>query len=317
MTTIICCAECGKERGVSLKACKSCMLVKYCNPSCQRNHWSTHKTACKQRAAEIRDEALFKDPPAKEDCFICFLPMPAKLISCISLPPATISSVPVYDFAIAAHETLQKANMALCYECCGKTMCGGCIHSFGTSRNMNCPYCKSVRGKTEVETIGELMMRVEANDADAIYALGSFYYHGSGGLLQDREKAMELLTRAAALGSCQAHFQLGIIYNGGGNLKKAKFHYEAAAMAGHEVARCNLGCFEAETDNMGRAVKHWITAASAGEQNSMHNLLVAFNQGSVNRNTIDSSLTAYNNSCAEMRSEARDAYILGLRTRLR
>ena len=31
------------------------------------------------------DEALFKDPPAKEDCPICFLPMPVNLISCASL----------------------------------------------------------------------------------------------------------------------------------------------------------------------------------------------------------------------------------------
>jgi hypothetical protein len=36
------------------------------------------------------DEVLFKDPPAKEDCPICFLPMPVRLLSCISLPDATI-----------------------------------------------------------------------------------------------------------------------------------------------------------------------------------------------------------------------------------
>jgi TPR repeat protein len=34
---------------------------------------------------------------------------------------------------------------------------------------------------------------------------------------------------------------LAAIYKDGGDLKKAKSHYEAAAMAGHEVARCNLG----------------------------------------------------------------------------
>jgi predicted negative regulator of RcsB-dependent stress response len=41
----------------------------------------------------------------------------------------------------------------------------------------------------------------------------------------------------------------------------------------------------------------------------MYNVLIAFNQGLVSRNDIDSTLTAYNNSCAEMRSEARDAFI--------
>jgi tRNA U34 5-methylaminomethyl-2-thiouridine-forming methyltransferase MnmC len=63
-----CCAECGEEGGINLKACKACMFVKYCNAMCQRKHWSTHKKICKQRAAELRDEALFKDPPPKEDC---------------------------------------------------------------------------------------------------------------------------------------------------------------------------------------------------------------------------------------------------------
>ena len=101
MTTNAYCADCGEEGGASLKVCKSCMLVSYCNAKCQKNHWSKHRRDCKIRAAELRDEALFKDPPPKEDCPICFLPMPAKLISCISLPPATLSSVPINDFAIA------------------------------------------------------------------------------------------------------------------------------------------------------------------------------------------------------------------------
>ena len=52
---------------VSLKACKSCMLIRYCNADCQKSHWPKHKKECKQRAAELRDEALFKDPSAKED----------------------------------------------------------------------------------------------------------------------------------------------------------------------------------------------------------------------------------------------------------
>jgi hypothetical protein len=41
----------------------------------------------------------------------------------------------------------------------------------------------------------------------------------------------------------------------------------------------------------------------------MHNLRTAFSKGLVSRNQIDSTLAAYNNSCVEMRSEARDAYI--------
>ena len=98
----VCCADCGGVAGggISLKTCKSCMLVKYCNAECQRNHWPKHKKECKRRAAELRDEALFKDPPDKEDCPLCFIPMPYKLICCMTLPPATILSVPIYDYAM-------------------------------------------------------------------------------------------------------------------------------------------------------------------------------------------------------------------------
>ena len=127
MTAIYCCAECGKEEGgaVSLKVCKACMSVKYCNAKCQKNHWSTHKKECKLRAAEIRDEALFKDPPPKEECPICFLPMPVRLFSCASLPDATILSVPIYDYAMA-NEELEKMDTAIYYLCCGKSICAGC-----------------------------------------------------------------------------------------------------------------------------------------------------------------------------------------------
>jgi hypothetical protein len=91
---------------------------------------------CKQRAAELRDEALFKDPPAKEECPICFLPIPIHLISCISLPPATISSVPIFDYA-DAHEELTNFSMEQYYECCGKRICRGCIESLFLSKMMN------------------------------------------------------------------------------------------------------------------------------------------------------------------------------------
>jgi hypothetical protein len=90
-------------------------------------------------------------------------------------------------------------------------------------------------------------------------------------------------------------------------LKKTKFHYEAAAMAGYEMARYNLGGMEREAGNMERAVKHWTIAASSGCFKSMCNLQVALKNGCVSRESIHSTLTTYNNFCVELRSEARDA----------
>jgi hypothetical protein len=228
----------------------------------------------------------------------------------MTLPPATISSVPIADYAIA-NEELANMGMTEYYSCCGKYICGGCMHSFHESGNSGkCPFCKADgRGKTDLDRVEEIMKRVEVNDAGATCLLGNSYYHGQLGLQQDRVRTMELWTRAAKLGSSKAHYQLGCTYDAEGNSKKEKFHYEAAAMAGDEAARNNLGTMEAQSGNMGRAVKHWAIAASAGHHQALHNLLVAFRTGIVNRDTIDSTLAAYNNSCVEMRCEARDAAI--------
>jgi TPR repeat protein len=236
--------------------------------------------------------------------------MPAELICCISLPPATVTSVPIDDFAEANGE-LASMSTDTYYSCCGKSICKGCIYSFCKSGNdEKCPFCKAdIIGKTDGETVEEFIKRVEVNDAGAIYVLGNHYHHGQLGLLRDRERAMELWSQAAVLGFSHAHFHLGVYYREGGDSKKSKFHYEAAAMAGHEVARFNLGTMEVQSGNMGQAVKHWTIAASAGEYCAMDNLLIAFNQGSTSRETIDSTLAAYNTSCTEMRSDARDAAI--------
>jgi TPR repeat protein len=102
---------------------------------------------------------------------------------------------------------------------------------------------------------------------------------------------------------------LGTEYDEWGDSKKAKFHYEAAAMAGHEQARYNLGYMEYNSRNIQRAIKHWIIGASAGDYDAMHALLAVLKQGLVSRDAIDSTLAAYNNSSVEIQSESRDAFI--------
>ena len=59
-----CCASCGIAGvdDVKLKDCSACHLVKYCGIECQKEHRPKHKKECKKRAAELRDEILFKQP---------------------------------------------------------------------------------------------------------------------------------------------------------------------------------------------------------------------------------------------------------------
>ena len=62
--TMMFCASCGTAGGddIKLKQCTACYLVKYCSVKCQRDHRKQHKKECKKRAAELRDEILFKQP---------------------------------------------------------------------------------------------------------------------------------------------------------------------------------------------------------------------------------------------------------------
>ena len=74
------CASCGvaENDDIKLKKCNGCFLVKYCGVKCQKAHRKLHKRACKKRAAELRDELLFKQPEYSHlgDCPICCLPLP-------------------------------------------------------------------------------------------------------------------------------------------------------------------------------------------------------------------------------------------------
>jgi TPR repeat protein len=158
------------------------------------------------------------------------------------------------------------------YSCCGKNVCRGCAYSSYMSGNVKCPFCNSnATGKTDEEMVADMMKRADANDPTSICLLAHSYHTGRGGLQQDHAKAIELYARATNLGYKEAHNNLAnLYYDGVGNLKKAKFHYEAAAMAGHEVSRYNLAICEKELGNMDRAVKHLKIGASDGECYAMH-----------------------------------------------
>ena len=184
------------------------------------------------------------------------------------------------------------------------------MHTFIKSGNIGtCPFCKTERNIDGADEgrVRQMIMRMEANDASAMCELGRYYKNGLRGLQQDQVKAIELMTKAAALGSSRAHFHLGEMLFLRGDLKKGKFHLAAAAMEGHELARYELGGIELNPEFriVDRAAKHLTIAASAGHYISMHRLRIFFEKGYVSRETINTTLTAYNNSCAEMRSEAK------------
>ena len=129
------CANCGKE-GNNLNTCNKCKLVKYCNAACKKKHRSKHKKKCDRRVAELHDEKLFKQPPQREECPICFLRLPS------------LDTGSRYQ------------------SCCGKSICSGCIHAPVYDNNGNkvkkkCPFCRAVAPESDEEVIKRTQKRVK------------------------------------------------------------------------------------------------------------------------------------------------------------
>ena len=139
----ICCASCGiaEVDEIKLNECNDCDLVKYCSEKCQQDHRPHHGVMCKERAAELRDEILFKQSERTNvgDCPICFLPLPLDK---------------------------QKSMMN---SCCSKIICKGCVYADMIREKKNadysCPFCRKMIPDTEREQYNDVRKRAAANDS--------------------------------------------------------------------------------------------------------------------------------------------------------
>jgi len=286
MSTANKCANCskgGEENSGDLKACTACKLVKYCNRDCQIAHRPQHKKACRKRAAELHDEALFKQPPPREECPICML------------------TLPLYDTRTGV--TFRS--------CCGKGICDGCEYAMDESDAKGlCPFCKSPPSNSNEEEIVRLKKLMKKGNTEAYYLFGGCYRIGTLGLPQDHANANELYLKAGELGCAGAYFNLGSAYQHGHGVeidtKKSNHFFELAAINGNVQARNNLGCMELEAGNYQRAMKHLLIAAKAGYKVSLDSVKQGFRSGIVTKDEYANTLREYQKSQDEMKSEARD-----------
>ena len=278
------CANCGKE-GNNLNICNRCKLVKYCNAACKKKHRSKHKKKCDRRVAELHDEALFKQPPQKEDCPICFMRKP------------TLHSGSKY------------------YSCCGKVICSGCVHApvYGNNGNKvekKCPFCRALAPETDEEDVKQMQKRVEVGDAQAMDQLGYCYSQGSYGLPQDWNKALELWHRAGELGIAKAYCNIGFCYFYGRGVerdeKKATHYWELAAIGGNTTARHNLGLSESNAGNFGRALKHYMINVEGGSNDSLKRIKQMFSNGHGTKDAYSKALLSYQSYLGEIKSDQRD-----------
>ena len=277
------CASCGvkEDDGIKLKKCTACYLVRYCGVKCQKDHRPKHKKECKKRAAELRDEILFKQPESSYygDCPICCLPVP-----------------------------LDTRNYIM--PCCSKYICNGCYYA-NQKRELEggleekCPFCRHPVPKSEEAANIHNMKRVEANDPFALSVMGG-YYKRKG----DDEKSFEYWTKAAAMGSINAHYNLSRLYRFGEgvgkNEKKELYHLEKAVIGGHADARYDLGIFEGDNEKYDRAIKHWIIAANMGHDKSLSALKDFFKEGFVTKEDYEAALRGHKAAVDATKSPQRE-----------
>ena len=279
------CANCGAaevEGVLVLKSCSACHLVKYCSIKCQKEHRPKHKRDCKERAAELKDKILFKQPEGShmDDCPICFLPIPLQ-------------------------NDLSRMTV-----CCSKKICMGCTY-FNAIRERKenlphkCPFCRQRSPESAEESLKILKDRAAIKCPVAMRQVGNLHYQDG-----DFPTAVDFYTRAAEKDDAVAHKMLGEMYNHGKgverNLSKAIYHTEKSAIAGHPVARNNLGAIELNHGRYDRAVKHWMIAAKAGYDEALENIKKSFKHGLVSKDDFAAALRSHQDAVDATKSPQRE-----------
>jgi len=293
------CANCGKEGDDIKNICNKCKKATYCNAACKKKHRHKHKIDCEEHvrlatekhneelrlAAEKHDEELFKQPPPKDDCPICFIRLPSL-------------------------DTGRRYQT-----CCGKLICSGCSYApvyddQGNKVDDNCPFCRTPRPKSNEEAIARDKARMEKDDPIAIHNQGSLYREGGSGHLQDYTKALELFHRAAELGHAGAYNSIAYCYHNGYGLevdkKKANHYYELAAMRGNERARHNIGNNEYLAGNIIRALTHYKIAVQSGEAESLKVIQLIYKDGHATKDDYTTAIRSYQTYLGEIKSKQRD-----------
>ncbi|EJK52209.1 hypothetical protein THAOC_28547, partial [Thalassiosira oceanica] len=164
------------------------------------------------------------------------------------------------------------------------------------------------RAKAEALTL--IQARVDKKDPEAINFLGDQYSNGWLGLEKNALRAVELWTEAAAIGSADACFGLGLAYACGDDVEqdveRGTRFYEKAAMLGHVQARHNLGCYECGRGNSYRAVRHFLISAKMGYALSLELIKVMSTQGHATKSQYTEALKGYQDAIEEMKSPDRE-----------
>ncbi len=244
---------------------------------------------------ELRDVELFGPPEEREECPICFVPLP--------LEPSEISHVP----------------------CCGKMTCAACVMAAMAADEVGqytCAFCRA-----QVVGIGDeakdqalrnrvkLRNRVESGDAWAMFTLAEDYELGVSGVQKDHVSAMKLWLQSAELGHIPAlcaiaKSQLNNEFEVRTTKEQALKLAKAAATKGSAKGHAILGFLENKQGDLDKALKHFVHAAIGGDKRSFDMLRSLQHKGLplLNQDELDDIEPKHKEALALEWSEERERY---------
>ena len=236
---------------------------------------------------ETADIDLYKPIPERDECPICLIPLPIK------------------------------ENESMFMSCCGKKICKGCItRGIATDRRKGatvdewkCAFCRQppLPKTKQIKLLKKLMKK---NNSHAFMRMATRYEEGNG-VFQSDTKALEMYIRAAELGNVNACVGIGLCYKKGTaverDVSKSIEYLEVAAKKGSLIAHQYLATLNERHGNIQTSIKHVKVAASAGDQDSMDDLMKLYKEKALSKEDLTQTLHAFQTAKDLMKSKDRDA----------
>ncbi|EJK62582.1 hypothetical protein THAOC_16802 [Thalassiosira oceanica] len=192
-------------------------------------------------------------------------------------------------------------------QCCMKRVCNGCVLAARQQgkRGSLQPFTNDNASQLAI-----IKKQVDKGDAVAINHLAGQYYYGNLGLPKDVPRAIELMKKAAELGSLGAHYNLGDAYYNGDGVQQDKSrgvrHWQLAAMKGHVQSRHMLGVDELINGKCDLAVMHWMISTKMGLEESLNYIKRLFVRGRATKAQYGEALRGFGDAMEEMKSHQRE-----------
>ena len=285
-----------------------CKSAWYCNTTCQKKHWKTHRTECKRLVAEIKrkkkekvaqrelsqsktdahggtsNHAVVKEEEQSDP----LLPKKGEEVNDDDGKEKTTTTQDAEkqkqkqeedgdECPICLEELPKDDRKFTRYTCCGNGIHDHCFKDMQSMKmDGTCPFCRAKTPTSNEAAVKQVRPWVKKKKAWAQAMMGQMYRDGTG-VKQSYEMAWRLYTLAGQQGDASAISNLGIMYRDGNGVEqssaKAFEHFEQSAHLGHAESQYSLGRMyatgEGTVKNEIRAHALWTLAAAQGYEGAI------------------------------------------------